>query len=297
MQEVVRGATVALDAVYRDAGENLVDPVTPLVDILDPANVVIVADAVPVRSSLGLYDYPAGGYLVPADADFGVWTARWTGTVDGDLIEALDEFEVVAATVAVPAGALASITDVECRLGRSLTDAESDRMECLLRDASAAVRAYTGQQITAGTTTARLKVKGGMIRLPQRPVTEVSAVATTGGTALFHTWSAGSQIWLSTYLPSANLAPHRNAGQYADVTYAHGYDVTPDDIVAVVCQMATRAFGTSPDQTGVQSETVVSYSYQLGAAAAAGGIGMLPAERQVLDRYKAPAGPIMSERR
>lgn len=193
---------------------------------------------------------------------------------------------------------LATISDVECRLARSLTEAESDRMECLLRDASAAVRSYTGQQFTVTEDDqVRIKVRGGMIRLPQRPVTAVSAVASTTGTALLHTWDAGSQIWLSTYLPSANLAPHRNAGQYADVTYSHGYATVPDDIVAVVCQMASRALGTAPDQTGVQSETVVSYSYQLGAAAAAGGIGMLPAERQVLDRYKTPAGPIMSERR
>lgn len=104
MQQVARGARIALDAVFRDSAVDLVDPTTPLVDILDPANVVVVADTVPDNGAgLGLFDFPGGGYLVPSDAAYGVWTARWTGTVDGDLIEALDEFEVVPA-VAPPDG-------------------------------------------------------------------------------------------------------------------------------------------------------------------------------------------------
>ncbi len=96
MQEVVRGARIPLDAVFRDAAGDLVDPTTPLVDILD-ANAVVVDDAVPVRESLGHFNYPGGGYLVGLGATLGVWTARWTGTVDGDALEALEEFEVVAA--------------------------------------------------------------------------------------------------------------------------------------------------------------------------------------------------------
>lgn len=199
---------------------------------------------------------------------------------------------------ALGAEPLATIADVECRLGRTLTDVEADRMECLLRDASAAVRAYTGQYLSLVTDDpVRLKVKGGAIRLPQRPVVEVAAVTNTTGTTLLHTWDAGPQIWLSSYLPVANATYGRRGTTYVDVVYTHGYATIPDDIVAVVCQIAARALGTAADQTGVQSETIVSYSYQLGAAAAAGGLGMLPAERQVLDRYKMPAGPIVSERR
>lgn len=192
---------------------------------------------------------------------------------------------------------LVSVDDVVCRLGRVVTEAEEDRLDCLIADASAAVRAYTGQHFTlVEDDVVRLKVKGGMIRLPQRPVITV-AVASTTGTTLLHTWDAGPQVWLSSSLPVINATFNSRSPQYVDVTYTHGYEAIPEDIVAVVCQMAARALGTPADQTGVQSETVVSYSYQLGAAAAAGGIGMLPAERQVLDRYKMPTGPIMSERR
>lgn len=101
MQEVTRGARCPLDAVYRNAANDLVDPPDPLVDILD-ANSVVVDNAVPVRESLGHWNYPGGGYLVGAGATLGVWTARWTGTVDGDLLTAIDEFEVVAALTPTP---------------------------------------------------------------------------------------------------------------------------------------------------------------------------------------------------
>lgn len=188
---------------------------------------------------------------------------------------------------------LVSLEDVECRMGRTLTATEEDRLACLIADASAAVRAYTGQHFSVATTTARIKVKGGVIRLPQRPVTAVSALANTTGTALLFTWDAGAQVWLSSSLPLANGPTcSGRLPQYVDVTYTHGYDTIPADVVAVVAQMAGRALGTTPAEGGVQSESIGGYNYSLGSAAAAGGIGMLPAERAVLDRYKTPAGPI-----
>ncbi len=193
--------------------------------------------------------------------------------------------------------ALATLEDVECRMGRTLTEAEADRLGCLLDDASAAVRAYTGQYFTVATTTARIKAKGGAIRLPQRPVIAVTSVANTTGTTLLHTWDAGQQVWLSSSMLVVNgPSYHGRRPQYVDVTYTHGYATVPADIVAVVAQMAGRALGTTPAEGGVQSETIGGYNYSLGAAAAAGGLGMLPAERSVLDRYKLPVGSITMER-
>src|SRR5688500_2155419 len=97
-----------------------------------------------------------------------------------------------------PAGSesLATVEDVECRSGRTLTDAERDRLDCLLADASAAVRAYTGQQFTLATTPARLKVKGGKVRLPQSPVSAVTDVDSVTATALAFTWYGGPLVAL-----------------------------------------------------------------------------------------------------
>jgi hypothetical protein len=75
-----------------------------------------------------------------------------------------------------------------------------------------------------------------------------------------------------------------------DVTYTAGYDDVPADVVAVVVQIALRAFGVNAEQTGLQSESIAGYSYSVGSAAASGGLGMLQAEREVLDRYRIVGG-------
>jgi hypothetical protein len=177
--------------------------------------------------------------------------------------------------------ALASVDDLSGRLGRTLTTAESDRVELLLADASATVRSYTGQDLSlVEDDVKRLRVKDGAIRLPQRPVVSVDSVADIDGNDLDVTWSAGDRILLD--------APGTYA--WADVTYTHGFEEVPGEIVAVVCQIAGRAFGRPPDETGMQSESIGQYSYTVGVAAAAGGLGLLNDERAVLDRYRAVGG-------
>lgn len=175
---------------------------------------------------------------------------------------------------------LATTDDLAGRLGRELTDAETDQAELLLADASASVRAYTGQQFTQLEVTSRIRVRGGVVRLPQRPVAAVASVADPDGNDLEFTWYAGDRITLSSPW----------AATWVDVTYTPGYEEIPADIVAVVCQIAGRAFGRPADQTGLASETIGQYSYQVGGAAAAGAVGMLADERAVLDRYRRVGG-------
>jgi hypothetical protein len=175
---------------------------------------------------------------------------------------------------------LATVTDLEGRLGRVLSEDETDRAELLLEDASAAVRSYTGQQFTAtANAVVRLRARAGTIRLPQRPITAVDAVENMDGDAVEFTWYAGDKIVLTGYPQDG----------WFDVTYDYGGEI-PDDIVAVVCQMTARAFGTTPDATGYQSESIGTYSYTVGPAAAAGAVGLLNDERAVLDRYRRIGG-------
>lgn len=60
----------------------------------------------------------------------------------------------------------------------------------------------------------------------------------------------------------------------------------PDAVRAVVCQVAGRAYGTASEAAGIQQESLGSYSFSTGAAAAAGPLGLLTDERAVLDRYR-----------
>lgn len=176
---------------------------------------------------------------------------------------------------------LATVEDLAVRLGRELTDDEETQMEALLADVSAAIRAYTGQEITAGTSSdVRLKTRGDQVRLPQRPVTAVGSVDSMAAETLGFTWYAGDTITLDAI----------DTVGWVDVTYDHGYDEVPPDLIAVACNIAMRAFGTPTEQTGMQSESIGTYSYTIGGAAAAGALGVLADERAVLDNYRRAIG-------
>lgn len=191
---------------------------------------------------------------------------------------------------------LATSDDVVERLGRALTSAESNRIDALILDASGSVIAYTGQTFVLEETTALLPIRNGAIRLPLRPVTAVDMVEDGNSNALTFTWIDGdSTISLSShgYLNEWELnIPAGTRVSKASVTYTHGWEPIPDDVIGVVCQIVGRALGTPSTESGMTSETIANYSYSLGSAAGAGPFGMLSDEKRILDRYRVLAGPI-----
>ena len=168
---------------------------------------------------------------------------------------------------------LASSADLTGRLGRDLTAAEAIRVPFLLADASAAVRREAGQIFTAETSTWRTRPRNGRITLPQRPVDAVLSVTDVDGNAVGFEWDGLQTVTVATCAT-------------VDVTYDHGSDEIPQEIVAVVCQVAARALGRPADGTGVTSESIAGYSYTVGSAAAAGGVGLLPDEKRICRRYR-----------
>lgn len=195
---------------------------------------------------------------------------------------------------------LATSDDVEFRLGRSFTDDEQRRVDPLLVDASAAVRRVSTQQFTPGTSTAvRLTVgRAGRVRLPQRPVTDVTAVTTITAQPVSYT-QVGNELRLDLDpLNAWEIEPFRCGVSEVLVTYEHGGTV-PADIVGVVCAMTLRGLGTNPTTpAGIAQESIDGYSYTSGggvavaSAAAAGGMGMLPSEVAICEAYRRPSGPI-----
>ena len=187
--------------------------------------------------------------------------------------------------------ALATIDDVEVRLGRSLTVNEATRVAIALDDGSASVRSYTGLQFTPGEVTARLQVKRCRVILPQRPVLGVSAVADMNGNPVTFQWFAGDKVTVpANVVDSWSFEPWRNGLQWVDVTYTYGYDPIPDEIVGVVAQKALRALGTSPELAGVSQMGLGDASLSFGPVGAAGAAGFFNEEREVLDRYRRVLG-------
>lgn len=188
--------------------------------------------------------------------------------------------------------ALATSYDCELRLGRALSSTEARRVDVLLADASATIRAYTGQTISQDTTTDRVKVRRTKIRLPQRPVTAVDAIADRNGTALTYTWLGGDEIQLGLLSSLYDWAWEAWSTELGavDVTYTHGHDPIPDDVVGVCASVALRALGQTPTESGFTARSIEGYSEQFGSTGAAGPFGLLPDERFILDRYRRRAG-------
>lgn len=193
---------------------------------------------------------------------------------------------------------LATVADLEARLGRPLTDDEAARAPALLKDASAKVREFTGQTFTAvAGDVIVLRPVGVLLRLPQRPVTAVASVAAMApdgvATAALSGWSwdGRDKVDLTCATWSADFsAPawrDRMAPDTYEVIYDHGTATAPDIVVATVCAMVLRTL-LSPSMTpGMVAERIGSYNYQLqqGAGATGASVVMTAEDEKSLRRY------------
>lgn len=132
---------------------------------------------------------------------------------------------------------LASKEDVEAALGRDLTSEEDARVGAILDKLSELFRRESGQQFTPGTSTVRLKVNGGRVYLPQRPVTEVTSVKDDAGADVAHD---RHDQWLTVPMVSH---------EFVTVTYSHGGTV-PDVVRTSVADAARQVLMIAPAAVG-----------------------------------------------
>lgn len=188
---------------------------------------------------------------------------------------------------------LIELADVEARLGRALTSTEVARVAALMADASASVRNYMKQDVAEDTTTATLRVRNGRVRLPQRPITAVTTVLNSNGDPVIYQWDGADSLTTGANVPDSwAWVPFTSGVVTLTVTYTHGYNPIPDDIIAVCCSVVMRAIGREPVDAGIQSESIQGYSYTLGAIGAAGALGLLDSEKHILDAYCRVGGQI-----
>jgi hypothetical protein len=195
------------------------------------------------------------------------------------------------------ASLLATADDLASRLGRDLTPAEEARGTVLLGDASARIRRWTRQDFTLVTDDEQvLRGPGGEIRLLQRPVLNVTKVVALGGNGLPDVtladwlWDGIDLIRIGTgnmviNLPEVWWDDDGYPGTYR-VTNSHGYTDTPDDVVAVACQMVLRTLTNPSMAGGVTGETIGPYSYRLDAPGGGLSVTMTKQDRDDLVAYR-----------
>jgi len=182
---------------------------------------------------------------------------------------------------------LAIIADVEDRLGHAISDDDERlRIQTLLADSSAAVRAYCGQS-WAGTGTVTLTVRPRTNYVTLRGATSITSVKNAmTGVDVPYQWDGVDRLYLWPPAYQASIEYDFTVMPATVTVVYEADDPAPDAVVAVVCQMALRAFGVDPQTSGHQQESIGGYSYSVGTSAAAGGVGMLNEERRTLDLYR-----------
>ncbi|WP_405536873.1 hypothetical protein [Streptomyces antimycoticus] len=204
--------------------------------------------------------------------------------------------------------ALADVTALEARIGRPLTADEAARAGALLEDASALVRSYTGQTFTrTNDETITARAQQGEIRLPQRPVIDVTEVVAIGAggapdlPVVGWQWDGLDIVRTCTDSPIINLPElwrEENIDSYPGtyrVTYSHGVTQVPPDVIAVVARMVLRTLTAPTVAGGVVGETIGPYSYRTDGSGVGTAVVMTDEDRQMLALagYRRKAGMSM----
>lgn len=186
--------------------------------------------------------------------------------------------------------ALATADDLAAVMARDLSASDLLRAERLLDIASAKVRTHTGRTFTRTTTTDTLPVRNRKVRLPQRPVVEVSAVTDLNDIAVTFEWDGRNVLELAAFdLDWFEREARRSRLKSVKVTYEHGYDPVPDDVIGIVCDMTAAALDAPPEQVGVQSESIGPFAMSTGSQFP-GGVRLTQSMKDSLTNYITPAG-------
>lgn len=180
---------------------------------------------------------------------------------------------------------LAKDTDIEAILGRVLTDEEKARSGAVLKKLSELFRKESGQNFTPGESHVELKVSGGRVYLPQRPVDEVAEVTTRDGVPV--SWTLFKQ-WLDVPLTSA---------QMVRVKYTHGSETVPDLVVSTIADAARQVLQIAPEAvSGMAQESDGAGPFQQSnsyAAWAQGGSTRLsPEDRATARSFRVKMGKV-----
>jgi hypothetical protein len=203
---------------------------------------------------------------------------------------------------------LATLDDVAAFLQRDLTSQEITYGTRLLSMASDVVRRYCRQNITSSTDTIVLPGNwDNVLTLPQRPVTNVSSVLINGVSPVYQVYRTvddglflgtgayqpdfGVLLWSGNALwgpagsntgPQATGATWQGPQSQITVTYTHGYDEVPADIVNVTAGMVALAIA-SP--VGVGMERIGGYQVQY-SRGEGGAMTLQPGDKEVLNYYR-----------
>lgn len=140
---------------------------------------------------------------------------------------------------------LATVDDLETVAGPV---EDSVRAQRLLDMASAVVERWTGRSfVRVEDDEITFTVDDGTMRLPNGPIESISSIVDANDDTIDPT----SYDEIHGYV--VRSFGYWPCGTYT-ITYTHGYDPIPDDVILAVCQMVQRVL--SGHEVGVRSESI-----------------------------------------
>lgn len=148
---------------YFDHAGVAIDPVAPVVNIVDPFDTTVVAAGVPVHDGVGLYHYE---FPIPPSAPLGVWEVTWLGEIvpgtvsaDDDSLEVLLD-AAMGSGVGVPTGPCDPWC-IAADLCMDLDDVETSAVDRAIEDASYLLWSMSARMYGTCTVTVRPCKRGG----------------------------------------------------------------------------------------------------------------------------------------
>lgn len=205
MRTVAQGGTLNFRAQFRlDTGE-LVDPDEVIVDVLDPASTLSLADQPTVRVSQGVYSY---GLVVPVAADLGTWTIDWQATAGALALTAQETFEVVLPSSADTTAAI--VRRIRRLLGERIPIGKDENATRFLDDEIQEVYYTNGEDINkslAELWLAKAAYLGDFVDInesgTQRSLSQMQKAAMSQANTWANRASVYDQAWAATYRTTA----------------------------------------------------------------------------------------------
>lgn len=156
----------------------------------------------------------------------------------------------------------------------------------ILEQATAEVRRYCGWHIAPSLSeTFTVDGPGGLfLTLPTLLLTDVASVTEDGvlRDPSTYEWSSNGQLWSAT--------PWTGHFRGVVVEATHGHATPPADLAAVILAVASRA-QASPDGVVRRQVGAVSESYSQTGFNVAGGVSLMPHEKDALEQYRVRPRP------
>lgn len=175
--------------------------------------------------------------------------------------------------------------DIVARLGRALNPVESARTDAMIQDGSAIIRRFCREDfVWYDADVIKIVGDGNLIKVPWKPIASIDEVLALSGSPgipdIAVTWFHFDDVDEITVMnPRASGIINLPEEWYEEtfwyggsfqITGAHGYQQTPDDVVAVLCTAITSELSTPTQSATLASESIGAYSYAMRRTSGAG---------------------------